>query len=932
MAMWCERLVLLVVSLLLAGSCAGQWAVVKGYRVVMKADIVRDFPGMCYDVSSCSARAVNESWAIGICSRAACEMDESGILLEVHYACPRLQNRPTLLCDIIEDKRLPFPACCPRMICQRHKKQPPPTQTQLKPFTPHVSVDKELRKIPFVLKRPVHMFLEVQNTTLLDAIILNRIKALEAAAVNASAAANGTLGDAAFRGPTNVDDMVEAVLLTTQGPGVTTQDTTPFGTTDGAVTTTSPVQTTPTVSPVEIIRGTGFQSDSLQQEPRKSVTVPSIGVEDDDELFLNDAPVVPSSEAESTTRVPETPKATTTAKQQLPEEVTELTRTAVFASDHTNKPATAITTEPPRSEPSTEIYDETTTRSLGLTVPESIFATTSSPSTELLLETTPTPPTTTETIEQTTTKQAQGDAGKKSGNLPTILRSLVDNVFDYYDYIDYYVPGQKRNLTPPAQERPGDRRRIPESMMALVKEQLSKQKDTNESSLFVEDLQGDQPAPKDDPESTTPDPDNQEFQKELVTKMAVDIARVTKQNIQDTTTAFARTETATQEATRADVASTTAATPTEATSTATTSKQVVDSTIEGSTGTTTLSTGRDTTLTLVKSVGTQSRAKVNLAIENLSSDKPEDRTATDIFTSTVTTSAVPQSTLTPTTLSRTTPVPTTLSTPASTQEVTTAAVTTTRTTAPPETSRQPETTQSATRSYQTAGETETAFVGTTNANAPGTTSAVTTTATPSGAETSTTPSTTIVQQSTTTTRNVETTRPATSTKTAGTTTSGTRQPQTVTITTGSRASSEATETTPQLQTTIQTQPLLSGRNDTIPLLTSPEPATASVTAPATPTTPPSTSTRTSERPLGDAPSTVRVNVLQKDGAQQQRSGNATTKGQPTPPTNNNDVEYIDYVYYYDYIDTSDNSTANGTTSSPTNSTGTRLTKLSKSAK
>lgn len=39
--MWCERLVLLVVSLLLAGSCAGQWAVVKGYRVVMKADIVR---------------------------------------------------------------------------------------------------------------------------------------------------------------------------------------------------------------------------------------------------------------------------------------------------------------------------------------------------------------------------------------------------------------------------------------------------------------------------------------------------------------------------------------------------------------------------------------------------------------------------------------------------------------------------------------------------------------------------------------------------------------------------------------------------------------------------------------------------------------------------------------------------------------------------
>ncbi|KAH8026069.1 hypothetical protein HPB51_015418 [Rhipicephalus microplus] len=897
---------------------------------------------MCYDVSSCSARAVNESWAIGACSRAACEMDESGILLEVHYTCPRLQNRPTLLCDIIEDKRLPFPACCPRMICQRHKKQPPPTQTQLKPFTPHVSVDKELRKIPFVLKRPVHMpanfslyardesaFLEVQNTTLLDAIILNRIKALEAAA-NASAAGNGTTGDATFRGPSNVAEMVEAAMLTTQGPGVTTQDTTPFGTTDGAVTTTSPVQTTPTESPVEIIRGTGLRSASLQQEPRKSVTVPSVGVEDDDELFLNDAPVVPSSEAESSTRAPETPKTTTTAKKQ--EEVTELTRTAAFTSDRTNRPAVTVTTETPKNEPSTEIYVETTTRSLGLTVPESIFGTTSSPSTELPPDTTPAPPVIKETTEQTTTKEERGDAGKKSGNLPTILRSLVDNVFDYYDYIDYYVPGQKRNLTQLTQERPGDRRRIPESMMALVKEQLSKQKDENETSLFVEDLQADQPAPKNNPELTTPDPDNQEFQKELVTKMAVEIPRVTKQDVQDvTTTAFAKTETATPEVARADVLFTKAATATEATGTATASKLVADTTTERNTDATTLSTGGDDTLTLVKSVATQSRAKVNLAIENLSFEKPEDRTTTGFPASTVT-SAVPQSTLAPTTLGRTTTVPTTLSTPVSTQEVTTTAVTATRTAGASEISNRPETTLSAIRSYQAAGETEAVFVGTTNADLARTTATVATTPVPRGTETSTTPQTTIAQHTTTTTtaRNVETTRLGTSTETAGTTTTGTRHPQTATTTTGFRTSSATTETTPQVQTTIQTQPLQSERNDTIPLLTSPEPATSSVTEPATPTTPPSTSTKASEKALGDAPNTVRVNALQKDGDQQQRSGNSTTKGQATPPTNNNDVEYIDYVYYYDYIDTPDNSTANGTSSA--NSTGTRQTKLQRAAK
>ncbi|XP_077519241.1 uncharacterized protein LOC144129161 [Amblyomma americanum] len=916
MAMWCERLVLLVVSLLLAGSCAGQWAVVKGYRVVMKADIVRDFPGMCYDVSSCSARAINESWAIGACSRAACEMDESGILLEVHYTCPRLQNRPTLLCDIIEDKRLPFPACCPRMICQRHKKPPPPTQTQLKPFTPHVSVDKELRKIPFVLKR----FLEVQNTTLLDAIILNRIKALEAAA-NASAAANGTAAaDAALHGPTSMDDLVEVVMLTTQGPGVTTQDTTPFGTTDGTVTTSSPAQRTPTEPPVEIVRGPGFQSDSLQQEPPKNLTVPP--VEDDEEFFLNDAPVVPPSEVQPTTSAPDSPKTTTQSRKGTPEDSTEQIRTSALTSDRTDKPrVTTVTTEPP-SEPTTEVYDETTTRSLGLTVPESIFGTTPSPSTELSRQTTPTTPATTEKAEEVTAKEEQSESGKKSGNLPTILRSLVDNVFDYYDYIDYYVPGQKRNLSSLGQDRASDRRRIPESMMELVKEQLTKQKDRNESSLLVDDLQDDQPAPKDDPETTTPDPDNQEFQKELVTKMAVEIPRVTKQEPQDTTTAFARIETATQETTRAEVTSTTA-TPTAGTSTAATTGRTVYTVTEVSTEATTQATATDTTLTLVKSVGSQSRTRVNLAIENLSAEKPEDRT-TGVPVTTVTTSTVPQSTLTPTTLSRTITSPTTVSTPASTQE-TTAAVTTTRTTAPPETSRQPDTTQTVTRSYQIAGETETVFVGTTNTNAPGTTSAGTTTSTPRETPSTAPPSTTTAQQ-TTTTKNAETTRPVTLTETVSTTTAGTRQPTTVT-TTGSAASTDATSTNPQTQTTLQTLPVESAKS-TVPLLTSTEPATTSATT--APTTPVPTSTRTSQQPLGDVPSNAQAS-LQKEDSLTQAQGNATTKGQQTPPTSNNDVEYIDYVYYYDYVDTPDNSTANGTATSSRNSTGTKQTQLLKKA-
>lgn len=909
--MWCERLVLLVVSLLLAGSCAGQWAVVKGYRVVMKADIVRDFPGMCYDVSSCSARAINESWAIGACSRAACEMDESGILLEVHYTCPRLQNRPTLLCDIIEDKRLPFPACCPRMICQRHKKPQPATQTQLKPFTPHVSVDKELRKIPFVLKR----FLEVQNTTLLDAIILNRIKALEAAANNASIAGDGAATNASLRNAPNLEEFVDMASLTTQGPGVTTQDTTPFGTTDGPATTSSPLQRTD--SPVEIIRGPGFQSDSLQHEPQLNVTGPAI--DDDDELFLNDAPVVPSSEAESTTRSSANTQTATPTKKASAEDVTELSRTAVFASERTYRPIATVTTELP-NEPTTETDVETTTKAVGLTVPESIFGTTTSPSTEPpTTEAATKLPATTEASKEAVTTKKQTEAGKKSGNLPTILRSLVDNVFDYYDYIDYYVPGQKRNLTSLPQDRAGDRRRIPESMMVLVKEQLNKQKDTNESSLFVGkgDLQADQPVPKDDPESTTPDPDNRAFQKELVTKMAVDIPRVTKKESQDTTTTFARTEAVTLGATRADLASVTTTTAGATEVTARTTGAVTDR----STDTTTQATVTDTTLTLVKSVASQPRQRVNLAIENLSAEKPEDRTTTGFPESAVTTASFPQTTLTQTTLSRTTTAPTTLTSSVTTQEVTTAAVTTTKATVQPETSRQPVTTQGITRSFQTTGQTETVFVDTANARLAGTTQPAATTTSPTATVTTAAPSTTTVQQ-TTITGSAESTRPTTSTESI-TSTSGTRLPQTVSTRSGTGFDSNGT--TPEVQTTIQDEPKGS-RTVPVLLLTTPEPATASVTA--TPTPPSPTSSRSSERPVSVTTNPLQANLL-KDETQPQRVGNTTTKGQPTPPTNNNDVEYIDYVYYYDYVDTPDNSTANGTSTSSRNGTAPRPTQLPK---
>ncbi|XP_076365877.1 U-scoloptoxin(16)-Er13a-like isoform X2 [Tachypleus tridentatus] len=86
----------------------------------MKLEVSADFPGMCYDVHHCVAHHVNETWTTGSCSLKRCEKYESNMLLEVHYMCPRFQKGPSVKCDVVEDKRLPYPECCPKLICKRN--------------------------------------------------------------------------------------------------------------------------------------------------------------------------------------------------------------------------------------------------------------------------------------------------------------------------------------------------------------------------------------------------------------------------------------------------------------------------------------------------------------------------------------------------------------------------------------------------------------------------------------------------------------------------------------------------------------------------------------------------------------------------------------------------------------------------------------------
>ncbi|KAG0410729.1 hypothetical protein HPB47_012150 [Ixodes persulcatus] len=744
-------------------------------------------------------------------------------------------------------------------------------------------------------------FLEVQNTTLLDAIILNRIKALEAAA-NASVVYMGQTFNMSFNGSSDVDGFSEAAL-TTEGPGTTTQDTTPFATTEDSVTTPSPTPsttaqtvqatTTTTEAPVVILNGSGFQSESLEFQPRQNVSI------DDDELsFLKDAPLVPADETTPPSQ-PETAKTTTVEKTTSE---TATTRPDVVPVTSAIEVTTEITESVPASPTerttTAEVHD--TTRTVALTVPESIFHTTILPSTE--------PPTTTTAVpvqDELKTKSTPG--GKKDSNLPTILRSLVDNVFDYYDYIDYYVPGQKRNASSTQEKEAGavERRKIPESMMELVKEQLTKQTTRNETAATDGDEelpQGDQPS-SEEPETTTADPDDQELQKELVTKVEVDLHRVPKLGSQeDSTRAPATTVTTANTVTQA---TTTKAVPITTETTKASEKPVSTTATEQQART---EQTTEASINLVKSAGAeQPRRGINLLIENLAAPEPEQSSTTGATT------AISTTTQAPTTFTTTTQAP---QTPASTtQEATTATPTTPEATEPPATPRASTTTLAPTTRPATTLATRTVPIEVVTTTAPRTTQTALTTQAP---PTTTSPATSVPTTPKPTSHRAETDATITevqSTQTNAPTSSGT---PTTSAPTNAPSTGDVliTKTAPPLSSESL---VADRRNATVtPLLTTPEATTVGVTTSTTP-----------------APSTVKLTTQQaKQSAatgsnlkteKPQKTVNGTTKS-PNAPSQNNDVEYIDYVYYYDYVDLPDNSTTNGTSSSR-NSTGVQPTQL-----
>lgn len=84
----------------------------------LPADVLRDFPGMCFASTACRVFEVGQSWPLApFCGKATCLQDAEG-LKEVVEDCGPLP-KPNPQCGITNEnaRNETYPACCPVFEC-----------------------------------------------------------------------------------------------------------------------------------------------------------------------------------------------------------------------------------------------------------------------------------------------------------------------------------------------------------------------------------------------------------------------------------------------------------------------------------------------------------------------------------------------------------------------------------------------------------------------------------------------------------------------------------------------------------------------------------------------------------------------------------------------------------------------------------------------
>ncbi|EEB14124.1 conserved hypothetical protein [Pediculus humanus corporis] len=112
----------------------------KVFRRLIPADVLRDFPGMCFASTKCTTVEPGKSWDLTpFCGRSTCvvaEGEQAGRLLELVEDCgPLPKANPKCKLSEKTNKTAPFPDCCPIFECEKGVKLeypelptvPPPT-------------------------------------------------------------------------------------------------------------------------------------------------------------------------------------------------------------------------------------------------------------------------------------------------------------------------------------------------------------------------------------------------------------------------------------------------------------------------------------------------------------------------------------------------------------------------------------------------------------------------------------------------------------------------------------------------------------------------------------------------------------------------------------------------------------------------------------
>ncbi|CAD7094039.1 unnamed protein product [Hermetia illucens] len=96
---------------------------VKIYKRLIPADVLRDFPGMCFASTRCATVEPGKTWELTpFCGRSTCVVseDQPPKLLELVEDCGPLPlaNDKCKLDTDKTNKTAPFPYCCPVFTCE----------------------------------------------------------------------------------------------------------------------------------------------------------------------------------------------------------------------------------------------------------------------------------------------------------------------------------------------------------------------------------------------------------------------------------------------------------------------------------------------------------------------------------------------------------------------------------------------------------------------------------------------------------------------------------------------------------------------------------------------------------------------------------------------------------------------------------------------